>query len=114
MQNVLYEDCEHHGHEDGILKPKDQLDRGSPGEDAVVGMADKQEIQDAQQEHQRDYAEMKEPGDVWTPLHKVHPVLSKPVEALEEQEESEEGHKAGTEVISEDGEGQASFRDRIP
>lgn len=30
------------------LKPKHQLDRGSPCEDTVVGMVDKQEIQDAQ------------------------------------------------------------------
>lgn len=57
---------------------------------------------------------MKEPGDVWTPLHKVHPILSEPVEALEEEKEGEKGHKTGTEVISEDSEGQTSFRDCIP
>lgn len=46
--------------------------------------------------------------------HKVHTVLSQPVEALEEEEESEEGHKTGAEVIPEDCEGKAGLGHCIP
>lgn len=36
--------------------------------------------------------------------HKVHPVFSQPVEALKEEQEGEEGDKAGWEVIPKDSE----------
>lgn len=34
------------------LKAEDELDRSSSGEDAVVRVADEEEVQDSQQEHQ--------------------------------------------------------------
>lgn len=36
------------------------------------------------------------------------------METLEEEEEREERHKAGAEVVPKDGEGQTRLRDRIP
>lgn len=48
------------------------------------------------------------------PTHKVHTVLSQPVKTLEEEEESEEGNKAGAEVIPKDSEGQTRLSDGIP
>lgn len=46
--------------------------------------------------------------------HKVHPVLSQPVEALKKKQKGEESNKAGREVISEHSECQARLRHRIP
>lgn len=46
--------------------------------------------------------------------YKVHPVLSKPVEALQEEQESEQGYKARGEVIPEHSKGQARLCHRIP
>lgn len=34
------------------LKAKHQLHRGPTGQDAVIGMADEEEVQDAQEEHE--------------------------------------------------------------
>ena len=48
------------------------------------------------------------------PTHKVHTVLSQPVETLEEEKESEECNKAGAEVVPKDSEGQTSLSDGIP
>lgn len=48
------------------------------------------------------------------PTHKIHAVLSQPVETLEEEEEGEERNKAGAEVIPKDREGQTSLSDRVP
>lgn len=49
-----------------------------------------------------------------TNTHKVHPVLSQPVEALKEKQEGEEGYKAGGEVIPEHSECQARLGHRVP
>lgn len=46
--------------------------------------------------------------------HKVHPVFRQPVEALEEEQECEKGHKTGAEVIPEDCEGKAGLGHCIP
>lgn len=46
--------------------------------------------------------------------HKVHPVLGQPVEALEEEQEGEEGDKARGEVVPEHGECQARLGHRVP
>lgn len=46
--------------------------------------------------------------------HKVHPVLSQPVKALEEEQESEEGDKARGEVVPEHSEGQARLGHSVP
>lgn len=49
-----------------------------------------------------------------TNTHKVHPVLSQPVEALKEKQEGEEGYEAGGEVIPEHSECQARLGHCIP
>lgn len=36
------------------------------------------------------------------------------MEAFEEEEEGEEGHETGAEVVTEDGEGQAGLGDGVP
>lgn len=46
--------------------------------------------------------------------HKVHPVLSQPVEALKEEQEGEEGDKARGEVVPEHSERQARLGHRVP
>ena len=46
--------------------------------------------------------------------HKVHAVLGQPVEALEEEQQREEGHEARGEVVPEHGEGQAGLRHGVP
>ena len=46
--------------------------------------------------------------------HKVHPVLSQPVEALKEEQEGEEGNKARGEVIPENSECQARLCHCVP
>lgn len=46
--------------------------------------------------------------------HKVHPILSQPVEALQEEQEGEEGDKPRGEIISEHGEGQARLCHCVP
>lgn len=46
--------------------------------------------------------------------HKVHPILCQPVEALEEEQEGEEGHEARGEIISEHSEGQTRLCDSVP
>lgn len=46
--------------------------------------------------------------------HKIHTVLSQPVETLEEEEESEECNKSRAEVIPKNGEGQTSLSNSIP
>lgn len=51
VQHILDEDGEHHGHQNGILKAKHQLHRRPSGQDAVISVADKEEVQDAQEEH---------------------------------------------------------------
>lgn len=88
-----------------------------------------------------DDTEVEKPGDVWAPFHlqkrrrkgsgfpkkgfftpifspagthKVHPVFSQPVEALEEEEEGEKGNEARAEVVPEDGKGQAGLRHGVP
>lgn len=114
VQHILDEDGEHHRHQDGILKAKHQLHRSPTGQDAVIGMADEEEVQDAQKEHERDNAAVKEPGDVGAAFHKVHTILSQPVETFEEEKKSEECNKAGAEVIPKNGEGQTSLCDSIP
>lgn len=49
-----------------------------------------------------------------SPTHKVHAVLRQPVETLEEEEEGEESHEAGTEVVPKDSKGQTCLGDGIP
>lgn len=114
VQHILDEDGEHHGHQNGILKAKHQLHRSPPGEDAMISVADKEEVQDTQEEHKRDNAAVEKPGDVGAALHKVHTVLSQPMETLEEEEESKERHKTRTEVIPKNSEGQTGFGDSVP
>lgn len=46
--------------------------------------------------------------------HKVHPVFCQPVEALEEEQEGEEGDEAGGEVVPEHSERQARLGHRVP
>lgn len=46
--------------------------------------------------------------------HKVHPVLSQPVEALKEEQEGEEGDKARGEVIPKNSECQARLCHCVP
>lgn len=46
--------------------------------------------------------------------HKVHPVLSQPVEALKEEQEGEEGDKARGEVIPKHSECQACLCHCVP
>ena len=56
---------------------------------------------------------MENSRDYRGPLHIIDPVICQPVECFEEKEHSEQGHKLGTEVIPEDGEGQACLGDSI-
>ena len=44
----------------------------------------------------------------------IDAIFSQPVETLEKQQDSEEGHKTRTEIISEDREGQTGFCYCIP
>lgn len=46
--------------------------------------------------------------------YKVHAVLGQPVEALEEEQQREERHKARREVVPEHGEGQAGLCHGVP
>lgn len=46
--------------------------------------------------------------------HKVHPVLSQPVEALKEEQEGEEGDEARGEIIPEHSESQARLGHSVP
>lgn len=46
--------------------------------------------------------------------HKVHPVFCQPVKALEEEQEGEEGNKAGGEVVPEHSECQARLGHCVP
>lgn len=114
VQHILDEDGEHHGHQNGILKAKHQLHRRPSGQDAVISVADKEEVQDAQEEHKRDNAAVEKPRDVGAAFHKVHTVFSQPMETFEEEKECKECHKARAEVIPKNGEGQASLSDSIP
>ena len=47
------------------------------------------------------------------PLHVVHPVVSQPMECLQEQQHCKQCYKLGAEVVTEHGEGKASFRHSV-
>jgi hypothetical protein len=45
---------------------------------------------------------MEDEGDDGRALHEVHPVLSQPVEGLQEQQQHEQGHELGRKIVPED------------
>lgn len=114
VQHILDEDGKHHGHQNGVLKAKYQLHRSPTGQDAVISVADEEEVQDTQEKHERDDAAVEEPGDVGAAFHKVHTVFSQPMETFEEEEQRKERHKARAEVIPKNGEGQTSLSNSVP
>ena len=57
---------------------------------------------------------MKQEPEYGASFHKVNPVLQKPVESLEEKNESELCHECRTEVISEDCERETSLGQCVP
>lgn len=60
------------------------------------------------------YAPVHQHGHQPLPTHKVHTILSQPMETLEEEEESKERHETRTEVIPKNSEGQTGFGDSVP
>lgn len=57
---------------------------------------------------------MKQLGDNRCPFHVVDAIFGQPVKAFEEKQDGEEGHKAGVEFVTEDGERQTCIRHGKP
>ena len=85
MQDVLNEGVGHDGEEDGVLEAEDELHRGTLAQGGVVGHVDEVGVECGEEEGEGEDADVEEERNGGRPLHEVDPVLSEPVERLEEQ-----------------------------
>ena len=85
MEDILDDEVDHDGQQDGVFEPKHELDACALGEGGGVGVLDEEHVEGGEDQGEGENAEVKEDGDDGGALHVVHPVLRQPVEGLEEQ-----------------------------
>ena len=132
VEDVLDDGVDHDGEQDGVLEAEHELHAGPLGEGGGVGVLDEEHVQRGEDEGEGEDPQVEEERDDGGALHVVHSVLRQPVERLEEQQQGEQSHELGGEVISagqqtlrplslhtvnnllEHSECQTSFCDRVP
>ena len=100
VEDVLDDGVDHDGEQDGVLEAEHELHAGPLGEGGGVGVLDEEHVQRGEHEGEGENPQVEEERDDGGALHVVHPVLSQPVERLEEQQQGEQSHELGGEVIS--------------